>query len=156
MKVVIQRVSSASVSVAGRGVSRIGKGLLLLVGIEKGDGRKEIDYMAQKIAGLRIFNDDAGKMNRSLIDENVKGEILAVSQFTLIGDIRKGRRPSFVGAEEPDKAEPLFSEFVDALGRQSVPVKTGVFGAMMEVTLVNDGPVTFVLDTREVLKRAGS
>jgi len=147
VKAVIQRVSSASVTVSGREEAAIGQGLLVLVGVEKGDTGKEAVYLARKIVSLRIFGDRAGKMNLAVDDPSVKGEVLAVSQFTLAGDVRKGRRPSFDRAEDPKKAEALFSEFVLAIREKSIPVKTGVFGAMMEIALVNDGPVTFVADS---------
>lgn len=143
MNVVIQRVSSASVAVDGETISEIGHGLLILAAVEKGDTRDLMDACAGKIVSLRIFSDDSGRMNRSL--EEVTGEILAVSQFTLAGSIRKGRRPSFDNAEEPNRARELFDHFVIALGREGTTVKTGRFGAMMDVCLVNDGPVTFTL-----------
>ena len=146
MKVVLQRVREASVSVEGRPVSRIGPGLCLLVGIEKGDSESEASYVANKIAELRIFPDDEGRMNRSLLDTG--GEILAVSQFTLAGSIRKGRRPSFDGAELPEKAEGLFSSFVRMLEDRGIDVKTGVFGALMEVHILNEGPVTFIIENK--------
>lgn len=147
MIAVVQRVSSAAVTVSSEEVARIGRGFLVLLGIKKGDGRREIDYMVRKIAGLRIFDDGQGKMNLSLDDPSVGGEVLAVSQFTLLGDARKGRRPSFIGAEEPERAESLFLEFVEGLRAISIPVATGRFGAMMEVSLVNDGPVTLILNS---------
>ena len=144
MRIVLQRVSEASVTVEGERISGIGVGLLLLVGIAVGDGKAEADWLAQKVAGLRIFNDEEGKMNLSVRD--VEGEILAVSQFTLLADTRKGKRPSFVHAAPPEEAEPLFDYFCERLRAASVsPVETGSFGAMMSVTLVNDGPVTIIL-----------
>jgi D-aminoacyl-tRNA deacylase len=145
MRVVLQRVSEASVTVEGRLTGRIGTGLLLLVGFTEGDGEDELRWMADKVAGLRIFPDDEGKMNRDLSE--ARGGALVVSQFTLYGDTRKGRRPSFVDAAHPDLAIPLYERFV-ALLRERVdgPVETGEFGAMMEVALVNDGPVTLVLE----------
>jgi D-tyrosyl-tRNA(Tyr) deacylase len=145
---VVQRVTSAAVKVEGRQVARIDAGLLVLAGVQKGDDRSDIDYMVRKIAGLRIFNDRQGKMNLALNDPGVGGEILAVSQFTLAGDVRKGRRPSFDSAEDPGPAEKKFDELVEALRAQSIRVETGIFGAMMEVALVNDGPVTFIIDSR--------
>jgi D-aminoacyl-tRNA deacylase len=144
VRIVLQRVSEASVTVEVERISGIGVGLLLLVGIAVGDGKAEADWLAQKVAGLRIFNDEEGKMNLSVRD--VEGEILAVSQFTLLADTRKGKRPSFVHAAPPEEAEPLFDYFCERLRAASVsPVETGSFGAMMSVTLVNDGPVTIIL-----------
>ncbi len=145
MRVVLQRVSEASVSVAGRRVASIGGGLLLLTAFTAGDGRPELDWMARKILGLRIFSDGAGKMNRSI--EEAGGEILVVSQFTLYGDTRKGRRPSFVRAAHPETARRLYDTFVAALRERSVGrVAEGEFGAMMDVSLVNAGPVTLIID----------
>ena len=145
MRVVLQRVKSASVTVEGETVSAIGSGLLLLVGIAQGDGEAEADWLAAKVAGLRVMGDDEGKMNRSVTD--VGGAILAVSQFTLLADTRKGKRPSFVGAAPPEEAERLFNFFCERLHAAGVDrVETGRFGAMMEVALVNDGPVTIVLE----------
>lgn len=146
MRAVIQRVSSASVHVDGVEVSRIGRGLLVLLGVQKGDGPAELEYMARKITEMRVFNDRKGKMNLAVTDPGIQGAILAVSQFTLLGDLRKGRRPSFDEAEEPGRAEALFNGFVDAVKARKVSIQTGVFGAMMEVSLVNDGPVTYVLE----------
>jgi D-tyrosyl-tRNA(Tyr) deacylase len=145
MKKVLQRVKNASVSVGGERISRISCGLLLLVGVAKGDGESEADWLAEKVAGLRIFADDEGKMNLGVLEAG--GEILAVSQFTLLADTRKGKRPSFVSAAPPGEAKPLFDYFCERLraaGLQSV--KTGSFGAMMDVELTNDGPVTIVLE----------
>jgi len=145
VRVVLQRVKNASVTVGGERVSEIGAGLLLLVGVAMGDREAEADWLAQKISGLRIFNDGEGKMNLSVRD--VGGEVLAVSQFTLLADTRKGKRPSFVGAAAPEKAERLFDYFCERLREADAhPVKTGVFGAMMDVALVNDGPVTIILE----------
>jgi len=146
MRVVVQRVSQASVEIAGRTAGRIGNGLLLLVGIEKGDGEAEAEYLAKKCVELRIFPDAQGKMNLSLVEAG--GEVLAVSQFTLAASVRKGRRPSFDGAEEPGRAAELFDYFVGAVEALDVTVETGVFQAMMEVHIVNDGPVTFILESR--------
>lgn len=141
----LQRVARASVTVGGETVSEIGPGLLLLVGVAKGDGEAEADWLAEKVAGLRILADEDGKMNRSVRD--VGGEVLAVSQFTLLADTRKGKRPSFVGAAPPEEASPLFDYFCERLRAAGVSsVETGSFGAMMDVALVNDGPVTIVLD----------
>jgi D-tyrosyl-tRNA(Tyr) deacylase len=145
LKIVLQRVKNASVSVGDASISEIGPGLLLLVGVAKGDGETEADWLAEKVAGLRIFNDEEGKMNRSVKDAG--GEVLAVSQFTLLGDTRKGKRPSFLKAAPPGEAEPLFDYFCEKLHVSGVrSVKTGSFGAMMDVALTNDGPVTILLE----------
>ncbi|MCJ7525211.1 MAG: D-aminoacyl-tRNA deacylase [Candidatus Aminicenantes bacterium] len=143
MRVVVQRVSQASVEIDGRTVGRIKTGILLLVGIEKGDGEKEIEFMADKILNLRIFADKEGKMNLSV--QEIRGEILSVSQFTLASRIKKGRRPDFSNAEDPKKAEALYSSF-NVLLAKFVPVAPGEFGAMMDVHLVNNGPVTIILE----------
>ena len=145
MRIVLQRVKDASVTVGGERISEIGAGLLLLVGVAQGDGEAEADWLAEKVAGLRIFNDESGKMNLSVRD--VGGEVLAVSQFTLLADTRKGKRPSFVGAAAPEDAARLFDHFCERLRSAGVTeVETGRFGAMMDVALVNDGPVTIVLE----------
>ena len=145
MRIVLQRVSRAEVRVDGEVVGSIGCGHLLLVGFAPGDGSAQLEWMADKVLGLRVFGDEEGKMNRSL--EDVGGDLLAVSQFTLYGDTTKGRRPSFVGAAAPDEAEALYARFVEALrARTTGRVETGVFGAMMDVELVNDGPVTLILE----------
>jgi D-aminoacyl-tRNA deacylase len=145
LRIVLQRVSEASVSVEGDRISGIGPGLLLLVGVAKVDGESEADWLAEKIAGLRIIGDEEGKMNRSVRD--VGGAVLAVSQFTLLADTRKGKRPSFVGAAPPEKAARLFDYFCERLCAAGVEdVQTGRFGAMMDVSLINDGPVTIVLE----------
>lgn len=145
MRVVLQRVSSASVTVEGEAVASVGKGLLLLAGFTPGDDDGTLRWMAQKVVDLRIFPDEAGLMNLGLGD--VGGDILLVSQFTLYGDTRKGRRPSFVHAAPPEIAVPLYERFAEVL-REVAPgrVETGVFGAHMDVALVNDGPVTLVLE----------
>ncbi len=143
MRVVLQRVSRAACWVGDEKVAEIGRGILLLVGIEKGDTMEAIEYIANKCANLRIFEDGAGKMNLNVMD--IGGEALAISQFTLAADIRKGRRPSFDHAMPPDQAIQLYERFVDILN-QYVPTKKGVFGAKMAIELVNDGPVTFVLE----------
>ena len=146
MKGVIQRVRRASVAVEGESTREIGKGVLLLVGVGQGDGEKDADWMAEKIANLRIFPDDEGKMNRSLLDEG--GEALVVSQFTLYGDARKGRRPSFVHAAPPDTADPLYRRVAERLRELGVPrVELGSFQTHMVVSLENDGPVTILLET---------
>ncbi len=141
----LQRVARASVTVDGSVVGRVGPGLLLLAGFTRGDSADALRWMANKVLGLRVFNDPQGRMNLSLQD--VSGDVLVVSQFTLYGDTRKGRRPSFIRAAGPDVAVPLYEDFV-ALLREKAPgrVETGVFGAMMDVELVNDGPVTLVLE----------
>ncbi|MGZ5487570.1 MAG: D-aminoacyl-tRNA deacylase [Candidatus Aminicenantales bacterium] len=146
MKIVLQRVKEARVDVEGQTAGRIGRGLCLLVGIEKGDGEAEAEYLAKKCVELRIFPDAQDKMNLSLVEAG--GEILAVSQFTLAASVRKGRRPSFDGAEEPGRAAELFDYFVGAVEALDVTVETGIFQAMMEVFIVNDGPVTFILESR--------
>ena len=147
MRVLLQRVSEALVTVAGEEVSRIGRGFLLLVGVTHGDTETEAEWLARKVSGLRVFEDEDGKMNLALDD--VGGEVLVVSQFTLYGDTRKGRRPAFVAAAHPDVAEPLCSHFAELLRREGLTVREGVFGAMMDVQLINDGPVTLLLE-REV------
>ncbi len=147
MRVVIQRVSRAAVTVEGGTVASIGRGLLALVGVAQGDGEGDALRLARKCAELRIFPDAEGKFNLSLLD--AEGEALVVSQFTLLADTRKGRRPSFVGAAPPETAEPLVAAFAGAMGEAGVSTQTGRFGAKMAVELVNEGPVTIVLDTRE-------
>ncbi len=144
MRAVVQRVSGASVAVGGAVTGKIGAGYLVLLGIEENDTEKELAYICEKLLGLRIFEDEEGKMNRSILD--VGGAILLVSQFTLYGDARKGRRPSFIRAARPEKAVPLYDAAVARL-RQALPVETGEFGAEMQVSLVNDGPVTILLDS---------
>ena len=146
MKAVIQRVDNASVSVDGSEMSRIGAGLLVLLGVERGDDERDADFLLDKIIHLRIFEDSEGKMNRSLAD--IAGELLVVSQFTLLADCRKGRRPSFADAADPAEAERLYG-YVLARAREKLPrVGEGRFRAMMKVSLVNDGPVTILLDSR--------
>ena len=144
MKAVIQRVSRGSVTVAGKVVSHIGPGLLILLGIGSADSMAVVEQMAQKIVHLRIFEDQEEKMNLSLLD--VKGEALVVSQFTLYADTSRGRRPSFINAAKPDLAEPLVTNFAQQMASLGVPTHMGVFGARMEVELVNDGPVTIVME----------
>lgn len=146
MRVVVQRVSRARVRVGGETVGEIGSGLLLLVGVGRGDDERDATWMAEKVSGLRIFENEPGKMNLSVVE--VGGGILSVSQFTLYGDCRKGRRPSFVDAAPPDAARELYETFNDLLRAKGLKVETGVFGAMMEVELVNDGPVTLIVDSR--------
>lgn len=144
MKAVVQRVKRARVLVEGRVVSEIGKGLLVLICVEKGDGEKELSWMAEKIVNLRVFPDEEGKFNRSLKD--VSGEVLLVSNFTVCGQLKKGTRPSFHLAEEPEKAKALLERLSALIREKEIPVKEGVFGAHMEIELINDGPVTLYLE----------
>ncbi len=146
MKVLIQRVEQANVKVDGEEVATIGKGFLLLVGIEKDDTKEQAEYLAQKTANLRIFEDNAGKMNLSILE--TKGQILAVSQFTLAGNTSKGNRPGFDTAKKPEEAKPLYEYFVECLKKQQIDVQCGIFQAEMKVGLINDGPVTFMLERR--------
>lgn len=147
MRAVVQRVTSAGVTVADIKVAAIGAGLLVLLGVEQGDDHKAVAYMAEKIAGLRIFEDAAGKMNLSV--QEAGGQVLVVSQFTLLGDCRNGRRPGFSTAASPEVAEPLCALFVDRLRALGVPVQTGVFRTEMAVDLINAGPVTLLIDSRK-------
>ncbi len=147
MRAVIQRVSEASVTVDQQTVGAIDQGLMVLLGVAQGDTSQEAKALAEKTAGLRIFEDDAGKMNRSV--EEIGGSLLVVSQFTLLGDCRKGRRPGFTDAAPPELADQLYEEYVAALRSRGVNVATGVFRADMQVALVNDGPVTMLLDSRK-------
>jgi D-aminoacyl-tRNA deacylase len=144
MRALIQRVSRASVTVEGKVISQIGKGLVVLLGVSHGDGAAQAAFLAEKVANLRIFEDEQGKTNLSVQD--VKGEAIVVSQFTLYADTRKGRRPSFIGAALPEVAEPLVDRFVQLLRGQGIPTQTGKFGAHMEVEIHNDGPVTIWLE----------
>lgn len=146
MRAVIQRVERASVSVEGEIKGQIGAGFLALIGVEEGDGDADFRYIAEKVPNLRVFEDEQGKMNRSLLD--VGGELLAVSQFTLLGDARGGRRPSFITAARPETADPMYERLVADWRARGIRVETGVFGAHMKVSLVNDGPVTILLDSR--------
>ena len=148
MRAVIQRVSSAQVTVNGEVVGRIGRGFLVLLGVTTGDGEAEAGLLARKVAGLRVFEDAGGKMNLALPD--IGGAVLAVSQFTLYADVRKGRRPSFIAAARPEQAEPLYQHFCTLLRVEGLEVQQGVFGAEMQVALVNDGPVTIWIDTAEL------
>lgn len=145
MRAVVQRVNRASVTVGGRTVGRIGAGLLVLLGVGRKDGPSDADFLARKISNLRVFEDSGGKMNRSVKD--IEGGMLVVSQFTLYGDCRKGRRPSFVDAAPPESATALYAHFVDRVHQEGVAVQTGRFGAMMRVSLVNDGPVTLIVES---------
>ncbi|GMV34272.1 MAG: D-tyrosyl-tRNA(Tyr) deacylase [Chloroflexi bacterium] len=144
MRILIQRVAKASVVVEGQTVSSIGKGLLILLGVGHGDGEEQAQFLAEKTANLRIFEDEGGKTNLSVLD--VKGEAIVVSQFTLYADTRKGRRPSFLDAALPDVAEPLVNRFIELLRSHGVPTQGGRFGAHMEVEIHNDGPVTIWLE----------
>jgi D-tyrosyl-tRNA(Tyr) deacylase len=146
MKAVIQRVSRSEVTVAGQPAGSIGCGLLVLLGVARGDTPTDVEYLANKICQLRIFEDDAGKMNRSLIDTG--GEMLVVSQFTLLADCRKGRRPSFTEAAPPPLAKELYEQFIQSVQHLGIHTQSGVFGAMMAVTLVNDGPVSLIIESR--------
>ena len=145
MRAVLQRVRSASVTVDGQTVASIAKGLVVLLGVAKGDSETDVSYMADKIPHLRIFSDEAGKMNRSIVD--VKGEVLIVSQFTLLGETHRGRRPGFDAAAPPDTARRFYESVAHSIRERGVHVHTGKFGANMVVTLENDGPVTFTLDS---------
>lgn len=147
MKALLQRVTTASVSVAGEVVGRIGQGLVVFIGIANGDTETDAQYLAQKIANLRIFSDEVGKFNLSALD--IKGELLVISQFTLLADTKKGRRPSFVDAAAPAQAEHLFKEFVEQARATGLKVETGRFQQYMQVEIHNDGPVTILLDSRE-------
>jgi len=147
MKVLLQRVTEASVSIDGKEVGRIGQGLVAFIGVADGDMEKDAQYLAQKTVGLRIFADEAGKFNLSALD--IKGELLVVSQFTLLADTRKGRRPSFVGAAPPAQAEALFERFVEEVRGTGLKIETGRFQQYMQVEIHNDGPVTIMLDSRE-------
>ena len=147
MKALLQRVTGASVSVAGEVVGRIGRGLVVFVGVANGDTERDAQYLAQKAVGLRIFSDEAGRFNLSALD--VRGELLVVSQFTLLADSRKGRRPSFVGAAPPAQAEALVEQFVEQARATGLKVETGRFQQYMQVEIHNDGPVTILLDSRE-------
>ena len=146
MKVVIQRVSSASVTVAGEVVGSIDRGMLVLLGVAEGDQEDDLQYLLEKTTGLRIFEDDAGKMNLSVVD--VGGAMLVVSQFTLLADTRKGKRPGFNEAASPEVANRFYEQFAEAVGQREISVATGRFAANMQVSLVNDGPVTIVIDSR--------
>lgn len=148
MRAVVQRVSEARVETGGEVVGAIARGLLVLVGVGKGDTRGDADYLAEKVSGLRIFPDDAGRMNLDV--RQAGGSALVVSQFTLYGDVRRGRRPGFDGAAAPEPARVLYEYFVEALRARGVPVETGVFQAMMSVHLVNQGPVTIIIESRPI------
>lgn len=149
MKIVVQRVSQSSVAVEGKIVGEIGYGLMLLIGIQQDDEKEDADVLVQKILKLRIFSDEQGKLNRSIIDIN--GEILCISQFTLIADYKKGNRPSFIEAAKPEKAIPLFEYVKEKLSESGIKVQSGIFGADMKVSLLNDGPVTIVMDSNKLI-----
>lgn len=154
MRAVIQRVGHGSVTIDGQEVSAIGRGFLILLGISPQDTRQQADFLAQKCADLRVFEDDQGKMNLDLAQ--VGGEVLVVSQFTLYGDCRKGNRPSFTAAARPEVAIPLYQRFVEQLRGRGIPVQTGEFGADMKVELLNDGPVTILMDTDQMKPKGGT
>jgi len=147
MRAVIQRVSSGSVSIADKFVGKIGKGLVILLGVKNGDSEADAKYLAEKCVNLRIFEDEDGKFNLSALE--VKGELLAISQFTLYGDTRKGRRPSFIEAAPPEISKPLYEKFVEYLRQSGLKVATGEFGAMMQVEINNHGPVTIIAESKE-------
>ncbi len=148
MRVVVQRVKESSVAIEGQVVGRSAQGLMVLIGVEVGDTEKDLAYIADKVPNLRIFEDEAGKMNLSLLD--IQGQILAISQFTLLGDARGGRRPSFIAAARPDTAVPMYEALVQKWRSMGIHVETGEFGADMQVSLINDGPVTILLDSRRL------
>lgn len=148
MRGVVQRVKHASVSVDSRVIGKIGHGIMLLLGVEESDDEKDLDYMTDKVVNLRIFEDNEGKMNKSLTE--VGGSLLVVSQFTLHGDARKGRRPSFIAAARPEKAIPLYERFIQSMKDKGIETETGEFGAEMEVLICNDGPVTILLDSKKI------
>ena len=147
MRLVVQRVLESSVSIDGKIVGQIGHGFLVLCGVEDGDTENDVKYCIDKTVNLRIFEDDAGKMNRSILD--VGGEILSVSQFTLHGDVRHGRRPSFIKAARPETAVPMYEAYCEGMRQAGVHVETGIFQADMKVSLINDGPVTLLVDSRK-------
>ena len=146
MRVVIQRVSEASVKVDNQIVGEIGKGLMLLIGVDESDENSDADWLVKKILDVRVFSDDEGKMNHSVKDIN--GEILCISQFTLISDYKKGNRPSYIKAARPEKAIPLFEYFKDEMKKSGLKTESGIFGADMKVSLINDGPVTIIIDSK--------
>ncbi|WP_312699438.1 D-aminoacyl-tRNA deacylase [Sedimentibacter sp.] len=147
MRAVVQRVKRANVSVDNKIIGEISHGILLLLGVEGNDEEKDLEYMCDKVPNLRIFEDENGKMNRSLLD--VGGSLLVISQFTLLGDARKGRRPSFTEAAQPEKAIPMYTKFISSMKEKNIVTQEGEFGADMQVELVNDGPVTILLDSKK-------
>jgi D-tyrosyl-tRNA(Tyr) deacylase len=147
MKALIQRVAEAAVMVGDKPAGEIARGLLIFLGVEKGDAERDLDYLLRKISHIRIFGDDQNRMNLSV--QEIRGAVLVVSQFTLSADCRKGNRPSFENAEKPPKAEELYLQFVDRLKAMGIPAETGVFGASMQIRLINDGPVTIMLDSKK-------
>lgn len=147
MRGVVQRVKRAKVSVDDKTIGQIDHGIMLLLGVEEDDEEKDLEYMCDKVANLRIFEDEEGKMNKSILD--VCGSLLVVSQFTLLGDARKGRRPSFIQAARPEKAVPMYEKFIENMIKSGLKTQTGEFGADMQVELVNDGPVTILLDSKK-------
>ncbi|WP_407509056.1 D-aminoacyl-tRNA deacylase [Elizabethkingia anophelis] len=149
MKVVIQRVSESEVAVENQSVGKIGKGFMLLIGIDENDEKQDADWLVQKILNLRVFGDEEGKMNLSIVD--IQGDLLCISQFTLIADYKKGNRPSFIKAAKPDKAIPLFEYFKEEIAKSGLKTESGIFGADMKVSLINDGPVTIVMDSKTKL-----
>ena len=151
MRAVIQRVSKALVRVEGKEIARISHGILVLLGVKKNDTQKEAELLAKRTANLRIFSDKVGKMNLSLLD--IKGQVLVVSQFTLYGNCRKGRRPSFIEAALPEDADSLYQYYVQCLKKENVAVETGQFQTMMQVEIINEGPVTIILDTDDLQRR---
>ena len=148
MRAVVQRVKSANVKIEDNIIGSIEQGILLLLGVEESDEEKDLDYMCEKVPNLRIFEDENGKMNKSLLD--VEGSILVISQFTLLGDARKGRRPSFILAAQPDKAIPMYEKYIANMKGKGIYIQAGEFGADMKVELINDGPVTILLDSKKV------
>jgi len=144
---VVQRVKRAKVSVDDKAIGQIDHGIMLLLGVEEDDEEKDLEYLCDKVVNLRIFEDEEGKMNKSVLD--VQGSLLVVSQFTLLGDARKGRRPSFIQAARPEKAVPMYEKFIDNMVKSGLKTQTGEFGADMQVELVNDGPVTILLDSKK-------
>jgi len=149
LRAVVQRSLYSSVTIDGEVTAEIGPGLTVLLGIKKGDREKDADYLMDKILNLRIFADEAGRMNRSLLD--VQGEIMLISQFTLYGDVKHGRRPGFTDAEDPQAAEPLFQYCIKNIKNTGINIKTGIFGAHMKITLANDGPCTFMIDSEKTI-----
>lgn len=148
MRAVVQRVKEASCRVDGEIVGKIDKGILLFLGVGQGDEDKDLNYLVDKVVGLRIFSDDEGKMNLSL--EDIEGEILIISQFTLYGDVRKGKRPSFTNSAAPDLGEKFYKQFIEEVKSRGIKAETGVFGADMDIELINDGPVTILLDSEKI------